>query len=515
MFNNDEKKILEKYITNLDSNVFVLKNLPEVVKGALFSRYSRSDKSLKRLLLDEFILNKDLNIFAEVNKERAEKFYERVLIGYGDDSVGELSSIHVAIEDISNIVSKIIEDSRIGISPLEKSTRYVYFDKKKDGRYLYYFDDEMERCSKNYEQTMDFLFDTYTLLLKEIRSHLLEKYPKTNDISDRVYNNTIKAKSCDIVRGLLPMATLTNVGLRGNGRAFEYLIVKLRAMKMPETDKLAKKLFDEISNVLPSFVKRSFNEKGDMWVEYLNNERNLFSKFNSLNSSETTQVKLVRVNGNEDDVIAGIIYMYSSMSYSDCLTYAKQMTYDEKKELINKYLNSRKNRRHKPSRAFELVDYTFDIISNLGAYRDLQRHRILTHIRQSITPYLGYTIPNEIEEINRVDLWNEAMKSSYKLYEEMKTCNKQLAQYVIPFAYRVRYLLKMNLREAFHFSELRSGEQGHIDYRLIAIKIAHEIKRVHPLIGYMKFLNEKHVDLERLNAEKRIEEKRKRIIGNP
>ena len=137
MFSAEEKKILDPFMTNLDKPVFVLKNLPEVVKGALFARYSRTSKSLREVLLTEFIQTPesgfkeivDYQIKKGENEsiaiQKAEDFYDRVLVGYGDDSVAELAGVHAAIEDISTIAVKFIQDARLGISPLEKSTRYV------------------------------------------------------------------------------------------------------------------------------------------------------------------------------------------------------------------------------------------------------------------------------------------------------------------------------------------------------------------------------------------------------
>lgn len=502
--------ILSKYLSNPKGNVFVLTNLPDIVKGTLFSRYSRSSKSLKELLLTEFLLNKDLGILnGHINKEKAEEFYERVLINYGDDSVAELAFIHVGIENVSNIATKALEDARIGISPLEKSTRYVYFDEKNNGKYKYYREPKiMEYFGNEYEEMMDLLFDTYSKLIKPMTSYLKEKFPRKKGISERAYNLAIKAKTCDILRGLLPASTLTNLGLAGNGRAFEYLIIKLRASPLKELNEIAENLYKEIKKVLPKFVKRAFSKHGDMWVKFFKEERELFKKFTQFRSSKPSKfVELVKVNGSENDVIAGIIYTYSSLSYKEALNLTKSMSKEEKIDLIGTYLSLRKNRRHKPHRAFELVSYIFDIISNFGAYRDLQRHRILTQIRQNLTVDLGYDIPKEIIEIGEEKTWKELMKRSAELYYKI---NKKLpyeAQYVVPFSYRIRFLFYMNLREAFHICELRSSEQGHPDYRRIAIKIADEIKKVHPIIGKMIFVNRKNIKLERINAEIKIDEK--------
>src|SRR5213082_3753405 len=174
-FTRDEAALLGRYFTNLDRPVFALRNLPEVVKGALFSRYSRTEKSLRRVLLDEFINEPDSGFERlagtppsdddMVAVRRAEEFYERVLVGYGDDSVAELAGAHVAVEQTSTLAAKALEDSRIGISPLEKSTRYVRFDRPgPDGRYLYHRGAEL--VHPDYERAADTLFETYSGLVE-------------------------------------------------------------------------------------------------------------------------------------------------------------------------------------------------------------------------------------------------------------------------------------------------------------------------------------------------------------
>src|SRR5712692_6068384 len=174
-FSPAESALLARYFTNMDRPVFALRNLPEVVKGALFSRYSRTEKSLRRVLLDEFINEPDSG-FGEltgnptdaddmVAVRRAEEFYERVLVGYGDDSVAELAGAHVAVERTSTLAAKALEEDRIGISPLEKSTRYVRFDRPgPDGRFLYHRGPEL--AHPDYEPAADLLFETYSALIE-------------------------------------------------------------------------------------------------------------------------------------------------------------------------------------------------------------------------------------------------------------------------------------------------------------------------------------------------------------
>ena len=275
-FTDEEKEILKPFFTNMDKSIFALTNLPEVVKGALFSRYSRSTKSLRRVLLDEFIKAPEMGFkeivgFQEgqgVNQlvaiQKAEEFYDRVLVGYGDDSVAELGGASIAVEDISNICSKVIEDARIGISPLEKSTRYVFFNDKIDGKFRYYRDPETmnSKFAELYEKTCDMLFETYQKLSEPMMKWVMERFPKEEGVSDRAYAAAVRAKALDILRGILPVATITNVGLFGNGRSFEYLMTKMFAHQLKEVRDVAQSMHDELSKVIPSFVKRANDRYG-------------------------------------------------------------------------------------------------------------------------------------------------------------------------------------------------------------------------------------------------------------
>ncbi|MFH1056776.1 MAG: FAD-dependent thymidylate synthase, partial [Candidatus Micrarchaeota archaeon] len=327
-FTPEERKAIEPFFTNLDKDVFALTNLPEVVKGALFSRYSRSDKSLRRVLLDEFILKPEMG-FKEivgfqvqsgteqtVAVQKAEEFYDRVLVGYGDDSVAELGGAHLACENVSNIASKVLEEPRIGLSPLEKSTRYVWFDKKNaKGEYKYYREPEImaSNFADSYVETCDFLFDTYAKLVEPVKKFVVERFPQEENVSERAYASAVKAKACDIIRGLLPASTLTNVGIFGNGRAFEYLLLKMNASDLQEMRLTAGEMQAELSKVIPSFVKRADDRHGQATQQYLKETLRAVEKTSGEVLSEETEpakeVTLVDFDENAlDNVVSAILY---------------------------------------------------------------------------------------------------------------------------------------------------------------------------------------------------------------
>lgn len=522
-FTKEEEEMLSPYLSNLDDNVFVIRNLPEVVKGALFSRYSRSTKSLRRTLLEDFLESGITNPHGgedadnPVKTEKAEKFYDRVLLQYGDDSVAELAGAHIALEDISIIATKIVEDARIGLMPLEKSTRYVYFDQKENGQYRYFRDPQLmnSEFSDEYVKTCDMLFDTYSQLISPLSDYYRERMPGDHGLSERALEATIRAKTCDTLRGLLPASTLTNMGFFGNGRGYEYLITKLYAEELSEMKDLASKMQRELRTTIPSFVKRPDSEHGIMMQEYIKEIRSGLEELASgiPVDDEAEMVRLVDYDPDaEAKVIASALYPYSGANLDNIRKHVSSMGEEEREKVIRAAIGDRKNRRHKPGRGFEHSYYTFEICTNFGAYRDLHRHRILTQQRQRLGCRLGYTMPPDLEDAGFAEKFRDAMDGAKSAWERISEKHPVEAQYVVPLAYNIRWEVKLNLRSAYHMCELRSARQGHIDYRRVAQKMYLEIMKVHSsLAKSMKYMDMDDYSFERLEAEKRIDKKLEKI----
>ena len=554
-YTDREKEILSAFTTNNSRSVFGLFGLPESVKGALFSRYSRSDKSLRRLLLDEFINDLEIPPYGSssvLNAKKAEEFYDRVLIGYGDDSVAELGGAHIACEDVSNIASLALEDSRIGLSPLEKSTRYVRFDNKKDGKYRYHREARImaSKFAPLYEETLDLLFDTYSSLIEPtlawVRSQNPQEDPsfgrtdssfgrtdssfgRTKGVSQRAYESATRAKTLDLLRGLLPLATLTNVGLFGNGRSFEYLLTKLAANRHPELQSLSSAMQQELDILIPSFVKRAKSDRGVAYSHYLANtswetgntcsvlwtDESWFLPGEERRSSRgsghsQSGVQLVEFDElAEEKIVAAILYTKCDRSLAEVREIAANLQNEERIEIFSAYLGDRQSRFHRPGRALEEVYYTFDIVADIGAYRDLHRHRMCTQERQEFTTKLGYITPSELIAAGVADRYRHCLDKAADTWGLLSADLPESAQYVIPFAYLVRWRLKLNLREAIHLIELRSGRQGHPSYRTIALDMYAAIKKVHPtLSSAFAFVDTNEYGLERLAAEQRLDAKR-------
>ena len=526
-FDAAERTLLERYFTNLDRPVFALRNLPEVVKGALFSRYSRTEKSLRRVLLDEFINQPDSGFEAlagapqhsddMVAVRRAEEFYERVLVGYGDDSVAELAGAHVAVERTSTLAAKALEDSRIGLSPLEKSTRYVRFDRPgPDGRYLYRRGPELAHPA--YEPAADALFGAYSAMIEPLTQAIRDQFPIDPGETDRAWKSATRAKALDLLRGLLPAGTLTNLGLFGNGRSFEYLITKLSAHELPECRSLAVELHRELAMVIPAFVKRALDEKyGAPSAARLQRIRKSLEKIASQPSSPrsgeergggATQfdgpvVKLLEHDPDaEAKVVRAALFPESDAAWSDIDA--------DPGQVLDALLADRSNRRQRPARALEHAQYTFEIVANFAAYRDLHRHRMLTQDRQLLGTALGYDMPAPLSGLGMEDRFRAAIEGAAAAHEKLaRELGAAVAQYVVPLAYRVRWYFRINLRELYHLCELRTTPQGHPDYRWVAQEMFKLVSQVQPrLARYATFVDLGPGDeLERRKSEQRLDEK--------
>ncbi len=518
-FTPEERRVLERFFTELDGPVFALVNLPEAVKGALFARYSRSRKTLRRLFLDEFYRGEDLGHVVEVGGARAADLYERVFIEFGDDSVAQLGGAHLAVEQASNILTKVIEWGRLA-AYLEQSTRYVPYDDRPGGRWRYYREPEVMASPHGleYEATLDAIFEAYASSLPKMTEHLRRAFPKGPEDTDRVYAQTLRAKACDLLRGMLPAATVSNLGIYASGQAYEAMLLRMRASPLAEARDVAERMRSELEKVIPVFLQRVDQpERGGAWARYLRETRERVSDVaREMLAGERPEprqtVTLVDWDPEaEEKIVAAALYSASDLPEDQILEKVKTMPDEDRLRILRAYAGERGNRRHKPGRALERAHYRFEVFSDYGAFRDLQRHRMLTIEWQDLTPVHGYEIPAEVEEAGLASVFREAMSRSADLWARLDPQLHAQAQYAVCMAYRVRYVMEMNAREAMHLIELRSSPQGHPSYRRIAREMHRQIAEVagHRAVAeMMKYVDFGDVDLERLEAERRAERKR-------
>ncbi|HVA32000.1 MAG TPA: FAD-dependent thymidylate synthase [Gaiellaceae bacterium] len=515
-FTEAERERLAPHFTNVDRPVFGLVNLPETVKGAMFARYSRYPGTLRRMFLDEFADSVPEASGSEGEEgQRAAELYERIFLGYGDDSVAQLGGAHVALEWTSNLLTKILQRPRLA-AYLEQSTRYIAYDAQLDGfGYRYHRD---ARFGPEYERALDDLFATYSRLLEGVSAWVDGEFPRGGDESAAAHARAVRAKALDLVRGLLPAASLSHMGMYASGQTYEQLVLHLLAHPLAEARAYGVMLLEELQKIIPSFVVRVPREdRGGRWVEYLRERRSAADALAArLGLDEETgaaaapSVRLLRAHGTEEELLAALLYESAATAEDDALRAVSALAPEERSELVRELVGARENRRHRPGRGFETLSYRFEIVSDYGAFRDLQRHRLLTCQWQRLTPDLGADVPHEVFAAGLGGDYERALEVSRAEYERLRGEGLvEEAPYALCLAFRLRYVLELDAREALHLIELRSGREGHPSYRAVAHEMRRAIAGVHPSVAAaMSFVDDSTEErLERLLSEMRNESK--------
>jgi thymidylate synthase ThyX len=518
-FTEDQETILARHFTNLDGPVFALVNLPEVVKGALFARYSRTTKSLRRLFLDEF--GEDVDEGGELTTtgvQRAERLYDRVFVEYGDDSVAQLGGVHLACEQSSQLLAKALEWGRLA-AYLEQSTRYMRYDDRPGGRWRATVPPELDGTdlAVRFERYLDEVFAAYGRMFEPLYGWFERRFPKDPNDSDAVYRSTITAKTCDTLRMGLPAATRSNLGIFATAQSYEQLLMRLSIHPSSEMREYGGLMLAELRKVIPAFLKRvDVEDRGVAWARYWRDAREGVEELAAKLVGDATpeprdEVTLVDFDPDgETKVAAAVLYAATDLADDQLLSAVRGMSSDERGELLRASVGERSNRRHKPGRAWERTSYRFDVLCDYGAYRDLQRHRPLTIEWQRLTTEHGHDTPVEIDEAGLRGQWDHVLDEGRSMERALVEAGfEEAAQYAVPMAFRIRFVMQMTAREAMHLTELRSQPQGHPTYRRVAQAMHRLISDVHPALGgAFEYVSHEDVDLERLEAERRTEARR-------
>jgi thymidylate synthase ThyX len=520
-FTADERARLEPHVTNLDRPVFALVNLPETVKGALFARYSRYPGTLRRLFLDEFAqsLPEAGASYDNAEGDRAADFYERIFVGYGDDSIAQLGGAHIACEWVSNVLTKVLQRPRLG-AYLEQSTRYIAYDRPIEGstRYRYYSDREL---GPDYDAAMEAIFDAYAAALPRVQAWAAERYPPAAGEAPGAHARAIKAKALDLLRGLLPAASLSHMGIYATGQTYEQLILHLLAHPLPEARHVGAQILEAVQAVMPSFVSRVERpDRGGEWIGYLRRREAAAARWAGRlgldrapgdDGAGGPSVRLTHHDGDEELLLAALLFEATATDERAIRAALAELSGDERGQLLADLVGERANRRHRPGRGLEALRYRFEIVSDYGAFRDLQRHRMLTCQWQTLTPDLGAGVPAELDDAGVGDDYRRGLDVSRAAYERLLDAGheRRAAMYALCLGYRIRYVLDLNAREAMQLIELRSGREGHPSYRAVAHAMHERIAAVHPVVAAAMT----HVDrateprLERIVSELRTQAK--------
>lgn len=532
-FTEKERSILEKIVTNVDGNIFAITGLPTELTGALLARYSRAPTGFKETILKEFV-DSDGNFKIEKGSE----VLDRILNQFGDESVGELSGgTALCLENVSNLVTKIVEDRRIGGSPIEKSTRYVVYDQKTNGEWSYLKPKDIMQSNVSglYVSTMDFVFETYATMVQPMKELFQKRLPADkfvisverngnridnvhenellNDEERKAFKNaytfTIRSAVCDIIRCVLPAATTTNVGLSGNGRFYTNLVSKMMSIGLLEANEVALLAKSELDKVIPTFVKRA--APNSYLIETNDNMKRLADELLGWVPIEKAPELVMFEDKPEDflnNLVAEMLFPYARHSTSQLRQVVSSSPKCVIDEVIKTYIGNRRNKKDRPERALEFgYSIRFDIVGGFAEYRDLQRHRMLTQQRQELGVDLGYSIPEEITEIGFFNQVQECFGKAEHLHSELKRSGfREEAQYAALFNHFIRWTMGMNPRELEHLTELRSQKAGHPRYRRVAQNMAKLYLEKHPemepLLHYVDYSDDGN-KIARADAEAR------------
>ncbi len=499
------KQFLDEAVTNTDKNVYVFTGkLDPVTVAAAMARLSRRGDDMRITLLDEFANSSG----------KDEKLLQRIITAYGDDSVQQLTGVHLVVENASGLLAKKLEWGRLA-AYLEQSSRYIFFDQRdRNGKYRYYVPEYLDPTVKEqYIAHMDQIFDLYSEIVHKAEAHLKSVTTTPKAEQDAAWRSAVKAQACDAARMVLPIAAGSTVGIFASGQALESLIMHLLADPLPEARATGQTMLEEARKVAPAFLERADKpERGGAAIAYRANTREAVAKLAQdylpdNHAPATDPVRLTDVwPRNEFDIIPDILYEHSNLSLSELRAQVDSWTYNQKIEVLEAYIGERLNRRHRPGRALEKIHYSWDLVCDYGTFYDLQRHRIVDDLEwQQLTPRYGYDIPKLIEDADLVERFESCFELSLKLHSLLQQTGYGLeSQYATLRGHRMRWKLTYNAREAFHLHELRTSPQGHPAYRKLVQQMHEKVAEIHPTLAEaMKFVNQgEDPELARLAAER-------------
>ncbi|MDD5178295.1 MAG: FAD-dependent thymidylate synthase [Candidatus Nanoarchaeia archaeon] len=510
-YSEDDQNVLSYFFTNLDKEIFATKNFHPEVWALMQARYSRSKEGLRESFLK--LLKEDPENFEKLKNEiektkggietknateKAIQFMERWVLGYGHSSVAEGAVIGLGLEGVSILATKVIEDNRL-CSFIEKSTRYVSFDTSS-----FYIDEDLKNSEfyKEIEQYLTFLFQVYLEMHEPVLDYIKSVAPFIPDMNKAAWERACAARRFDAIRYVLPACTKTSLGWTVNARQLAHAISKLKSHPLKEMQTIGDKLKEEATNVLPSLLR--YADKKDYFIK-TRKEMNWLADTLNISDQNNEPVKLVYGSNNADDlIICSILYRYKKEPFENIMNKVRIMSYEEKEKIFDTYLKNMSEFDY-PMRELEHAQFTFDIIIDYGAFRDLQRHRICTQTSQLLTTNLGYDIPKDIINAGAGEKYKYVMEAAKEIYEKVSKKYPLQAQYLLPLGFKKRYIVTMNLREIYHFVKLRTIPLAHESYRKIAYKIYEIMKERHPLLSKYLVCNYTEEELGRLKSEEKTE----------
>ncbi len=449
-----------------ERNIYILspkKFSPETIAVA-FAKTSRSPLSFQE-------------IADELSDESSAQFHEKWVVGYGHASVAEHAVLHIAIENVSRMAIESIQSNRLA-SYTEKSTRYQKWDLD-----AFVVPPELDDhpLRETYEKTVRMLFQTYAETLVPTRALVMKEFPRREGETDELWDRRIRSKYVDACRFLLPAASIANVGMTANARVLENAIRKMLSHPLAEVREIGEKVKAVAQGETPTLVKYADA------VPYWQQVEKDFSVQKELDSAPSQLTTLVDFDANaENKILAATLYRFRDIPYETALAHIQNVSNEEREKLAEKMLGGM-DKYDVPLRELEYSHYTFDLLMDQGAYFEFKRHRMMSQTPQTLTANLGYATPSLITYAGYESIYVEAMDAAMWAYRKIAEFNPHVAAYLVPNGFNRRVLASFNLREAYHFVQLRAAKNAHFSIRRVAREIYAEIEKRHPLlVKYMR-----------------------------
>ena len=412
-----------------------------------------------------------------VTESKAADFHERWVLNYGHASVAEHAVLHMAVENISRLACDELEDNRLA-SYTEKSSRYQVLDR---GSYHLPAELRGHPLEQSYTDTCDYLFDVYHDLVPKTIDCLKTGNPQREGERESAYNLRLRRIATDHCRFVLPAATLTNVGVTINARALEHAITKLLSSELAESRELGERLKAEGQAITPTLIK--YADRSQYLVETRREQIGLEKGAGEgAGAAAHVSARLAHFDPQaEEKLVAALLFRFSSRGYDEVWRHVQGMGDPERERVVDMALRSLGSH-DPPIRELEVVDYTFDLEMDYGAYREYKRHRMQSYIPQPLVVGLGYIVPYLVAEAGVEKQFREAMEAAQELYGRLSALSPEVAQYAATHAHKRRVLAKLNLRECYHLFKLRTAPEAHFTIQEVAKQALALVQGVHPLL---------------------------------
>ena len=425
-----------------------------------------------------------------VSEEKAADFHERWVLNYGHASVAEHAIIHMAVENISRLACDTLEDNRLA-SYTEKSSRYQVLEPG-----CYHVPAEMEGhpLREVFVGTCDSLFQAYQDAVEGVGEHLRSVRPQREGERNSAYSLRLRREATDTCRFLVPAATLTNVGVTMNARSWEHAIRKLLSSDLSEERELGDLLKEQGQGITPTLIK--YTDRNE-YLALTREAQQEMSQRGTLLAQEgpaprsDVRAELVHCDPEaEAKLVAALLYHFSSEPYQEVWHRVEGMTSQEQERVVHETLD-RLGPHDIPLRELEVVDYTFDLVMDYGAYREFKRHRMQTYISQPATVDLGYIVPELVTDSGLEEPFRQAMDEAAEGFHRVHEAFPQVAEYLVTHAHLRRVLSKMNLRECYHLFKLRTQPTAHFTIQRVIQQAMDLAKERHPLLfRYLRLRSE-------------------------